>query len=218
MMPTKCELILHRANTLKRINDPLNRTFQRLEIDLWWSRGKLRLSHDLTFGPLVLGQNGVTLSRRPWLPIRVSWPHLTLPELLKTEPLPLLIDLKGAWPDAGLETLDSFMGPEDIVCTSNVEVLSRHQAIDPECRRILSQAHQDVQAPILYAPNRPFIGVSVDAHAIGINFSSIRRFQRIGLQVYAWNIATQQKLKELQFFQHINGAILDAAPHNLKPR
>ena len=211
------DLILHRANTRKRIQTYAG-YFKRLEVDIW-AHGNFRICHDRTLGPLVVGQNGVALSANKRQFVRWQWPYLTLHELLIEYPLPLLIDLKGQWPDKELRRLSSFLSEwhaDDIICCPDAEILKRCTNWI-SCKIVLSEAHRYTREKLfdVFPQNSSLWGVSVDAQKVISRTDLIRGFRNDGLKVYAWNVRSQAMVRYLNHVG-IDGLIVDT-PLGLLP-
>jgi len=205
------EWVLHRSNTADRIREGVAAGFDRLEADVWGKRGELRLSHDPSVGRVVLGPNGVALGassgRRRWLTVvhRVG-SHLRLPEVVEgIQGLPpFLLDLKGRWPDAGLERLGALRaGHADAVCSPDPGVVRRYAALRPEV--LPMYAERQVRGDELERVGRQARGgdrpVAVSARAstlVGPDGGNLHeRWRAAGLRVYVWDIPDVDVLRRL---------------------
>jgi glycerophosphoryl diester phosphodiesterase len=205
------EWVLHRSNTAERIRAGVAAGFDRLEMDVWCKRGELRLSHDPSVGRVVLGPNGVALGassgRRRWLTVvRRVESHLTLPgvaEGIQGLP-PFLLDLKGRWPDAGLEQLGALRdGHADAVCSPDPGVVRRYAALRPEV--ILMYAERQVRGGELQRVGRQARGaerpvvVSARASTLAGPDGGLlhERWRAAGLLVYVWDVPDAGVLRRL---------------------
>jgi len=204
------EWVLHRSNTAERIRAGVAAGFDRLEMDVWCKRGELRLSHDPSVGRVVLGPNGVALgasSGRRWLTVvRRVESHLTLPEVAEgIQGLPpFLLDLKGRWPDAGLERLAADRtGQPDAVCSPDPGVVRRYAALRPEV--LPMYAERQVRGGELERLGQQARGgehpVAVSARAstlMGPDGGHLpERWRATGLRVYVWDVPDAGVLRRL---------------------
>jgi glycerophosphoryl diester phosphodiesterase len=216
------ERILHRANTAAQISLAQEHGMDRLEVDLHARRKQFVISHDPPIGPLVLGKNGVSHSRKPWLLIRWGAPYLSFRDLL-AQRLPLYLDLKGNWSDRALADLALQLriwrhGMDDIVASLNWDLIDRFRAIDPISRVFYTAAHQHQhQAFTEYA----FIQRVAENGITGItgrftSFAACRvllRYSKVlqkthGLELFFWDVPNEDALSTLRHLQ-VKGAIID---------
>ncbi len=196
------EWVLHRSNTAQRIREGVAAGFDRLEMDVWCKRGELRLSHDPSVGRVVLGPNGVALgssgSRRRWPSVvrRVD-AHLTLPEVVEELPglPPLLLDLKGRWPEDGLRRLAQVRGARpDAVCSPDAGVVRRYSKLRPEV--LPMYAERQIRGANLEPVRRDAMArthpVAVSARAASLlgpgGEGLVGRWRDAGLRVYVWDV------------------------------
>ncbi|MDP9340518.1 MAG: hypothetical protein M3Q23_00095 [Actinomycetota bacterium] len=215
------EWVLHRSNTTERIREGIAAGFDRLEMDVWCKRGELRLSHDPSVGRFVLGPNGVALGAstppRRWLTVvRRVETHLTLPEVMQEARglPPLLLDLKGRWPDSGLERLASLRdGEPDAVCSPDAGVVERFARLRPEVLPMYGepQARGGVLERLRGQARRGGIPVAVSARAATLTGDDgarlYARWRDAGLRVYVWDVPDAGVLR-LVIAMGLDGAIV----------
>jgi glycerophosphoryl diester phosphodiesterase len=211
------EWVLHRSNTAERVRQGVAAGFDRLEMDVWCKRGELRLSHDPSVGRVVLGPNGVALDEkngRRWLSVvrRVD-AHLTLPEVVEgiRDLPPLLLDLKGRWPDRGLERLATLRaGHPDAVCSPDAGIVRRYSMLRPEVLPMYADRH--VQGgevrPEARGEERP---VAVSARAATLlgpgGEGLLEQWRDAGLRVYVWDVPDAAVLRRM-IGMGVDGAIV----------
>jgi glycerophosphoryl diester phosphodiesterase len=217
------ELVLHRANTLDRIERALAAGMHRLEVDVWYKGGRFRISHDPSIGRTVVGPNGVALldghsgrARRAWRLHRVH-SFLSLPELLEAYPAlpPLLVDLKGVWPSEGLRRLASLLEgrPDDQVCGALVWSVDRYRAIHPAASTTYSDRQLTARRLGITSNGSAgsvTLGVTVRATSLPrlrVD-GTLERWAAAGVRVFVWEIPDLTALRSLNE-QGFAGAILD---------
>jgi len=215
--PGVVEWVLHRSNTAERIRQGVAAGFDRLEMDVWCKRGELRLSHDPSVGRVVLGPNGVALATssggRRWLTVvrRVD-AHLTLPEMVEEVSglPPLLLDLKGRWPDGGLQHLAGLRaGHPDAVCSPDAGVMRRYAGLRPEI--LPMYAERQVGGAGLEPVRRGERAVAVSARASTLAGPGgqilFDRWRDAGLLVYVWDVPDAGILRRV-IGMGVDGAIV----------
>jgi glycerophosphoryl diester phosphodiesterase len=121
--------------------------------------------------------------------------------------------LKGPWSLHALtelsELLDRFARDDDVVASNRLSTLELLRAIGPHRRSVhglpkhgLTWFHDELDRI-----EQPF-GVSIDASDPDLSESSIERLHDAGLFVYAWNIPSRDRLRELAG-AGVDGAIFD---------
>jgi len=212
--------VLHRSNTAERIRDGIAAGFDRLEIDVWYKRGELRLSHDPSVGRFVVGPNGVALGAPPgprrWLSVvRVVGSHLTLPDVAGSpSALPsLVLDLKGRWPAAGLERLAALRqeSPDAVVCW-DVATIERYAGLRPGV--LPMYAERQATGPLLErfrraaAEGKP-VAVSARAQTLlgGEGGPLLATWRDAGLRIYVWDVPDLDALRRVLRLG-IDGAIV----------
>jgi glycerophosphoryl diester phosphodiesterase len=206
------ELILHRVNTLDRLDEAAAAGVDRAEVDVHWHRGRLLVTHDPPLGPFALGPNGVQFSRWP-LPM----PHwqgrfLGLEDVLDRAKIPLFLDLKGPWTEAPFgrlhETLRERGRRDDLIASNRWTVLARCRAVDPPRRFVYGLPRRAVSMfrLRLEEPPLPF-GVSVRP-ALAANTDLMESLRKNGVAVFVWDIRDRGLLQELSA-TGFTGAIFD---------
>jgi len=196
------ERVLHRANTMARLQRGVAAGFERIEVDLRYAGGKFILSHDIRLGRWTLGRSGVEFSRRPWLPIHRGGPFLRLPTVLERTGSPLYIDLKGGWSPRAMEQLsrllDQFERGRDVLASNRWHHLDRIRRVAPGRPLVYSLPGPRIRTFLerIRSGDRPF-GVSVDANLLPRSPGLVERLHDAGLFVYAWNIHSRRRLAEV---------------------
>jgi hypothetical protein len=197
------EWVLHRTNSLDRVDQGVAAGCDRLELDVWAKGGAFRIGHDPSLGRLVIGPNGIGLPGRrsvfPW-PVRVVRRFLTVSELLEARPSapPLLLDLKGRWPAPALASLRGLLGGRtgDALCGTFHQTLRRYRALVPDALIVYSMG-QLQRDPELAASDGGPAGVSIRGDVALRRPEVVGSWRASGLRVYVWDVPVRSSLETI---------------------
>ena len=213
------EFILHAANSKKRIT-ACNEAFERLEVDVWYDAGALRVVHDFHLGPITFGH------RHGRIHIGLLKDSPKLCEVLDIVSRPLLIDLKGAWDCKSIFCLVALLDEKnrlhkDAICTQDWRPLDIIRGNFPKVALYYSMERKtqldaffrklaDVKKE--FGNTHGIAGISAAASLVIPHNLFIPMFHDEGLKVLVWdNIEDPKRIAALVAWG-LDGAIVDSLP------
>jgi len=175
--------------------------FDRVEVDVWYRASRFILSHDAPLGRWAIGRNGAEFSSRFHVPVRRERSFLRLPQLLGLRPPPLVVDLKGRWPDCGFEQLSTLLAmfgrADDMVASRRWGRLARCAAVASEQRLAYGAGERGIRHVLAGNGPRPS-AVSIEFRALTESLDLVGDMHRAGVAVYVWKIDAPEQLRVLE--------------------
>ena len=184
------------GNNLLALRQAIDARVDWIEVDIWYSRGRLIAGHARPLDPLPLVCENWRLYRAPR-------PGLTLPDLLRLVPvgIRLLLDLKGHSEGLSAALVQTFREHDAVrrcfICGQNWKILDAAARLAPDLRVVHSFGSA---RHILTMRRRPVDAAPILAAAVAhelLQPELLQEFKERGIAVLAWTVNSDERARKL---------------------